>query len=318
MPDITPSIIQKVKDELNIQDDLPPTELYNQLHKYRNLQHPDRFTDSDRKKEAEEKFKKLNTLLQELSNFVEQETLRKKPSDLILLEKDFDLVKVKQEGINLEEEISGLRNDLQYKDYEIEDLKKQLVSLRSEKLDEKMKDLAKLYKPASKSLLSFGVTFLFTLVVGILTRVEQVGQIISRYSPFDQRIINYAIFAILVYIPLRYLKMIVEENKIQRVARKLKTPLFIRKFIEFIEDKDIKDNFTEMNVYEFLSDQLVPKNNISKFILCNIICLYSDASIDGLKDIFIFNLLNKELIEISDAERLDRKFRILKGWRYVG
>lgn len=47
MPDITPSIIQKVKDELNIQEELPPTELYDLLHRYRNSQHPDRFTDRD-------------------------------------------------------------------------------------------------------------------------------------------------------------------------------------------------------------------------------------------------------------------------------
>lgn len=181
-----------------------------------------------------------------------------------------------------------------------------------------MKELAKLYKPTSRNLLSFGVTFLLTLVLDILTRVEQVAQIISRYSPFDQRAINYGIFAILVYIPLRYLKMVIEENKIQGVARRIKTPLFIRKFIEYLENMDIKESFTEMNVYEFLSDQLVPKNKILKFMLSKIIYLYGDATIDGLKDIFIFNLLNKELIEISDAERLDRKFKILKGWRYGG
>ncbi len=46
MSDITASIIQKVKDELDIQEELAPAELYDLLHRYRNSQHPYRFTDT--------------------------------------------------------------------------------------------------------------------------------------------------------------------------------------------------------------------------------------------------------------------------------
>lgn len=49
MADITSSIIQKVKNELQIQDNLSSTELYDLLHKYRSTQHPDKFTDKERK-----------------------------------------------------------------------------------------------------------------------------------------------------------------------------------------------------------------------------------------------------------------------------
>ena len=41
MTELTTSIIQKVKDELQTNEELSATELYDLLHKYRSSQHPD-------------------------------------------------------------------------------------------------------------------------------------------------------------------------------------------------------------------------------------------------------------------------------------
>jgi hypothetical protein len=122
MTELTTSIIQKVKDELQITEDLASTELYDLLHKYRSSQHPDKYLDDNRKKEAEEKFKNLNTLLLELSNLIEQEKQLKKPSEIIPYQKDYEIVKNKQQIINYESIIENLELTKRFNENEIKKL----------------------------------------------------------------------------------------------------------------------------------------------------------------------------------------------------
>ena len=124
MTQLSISIIQKVRDELNVSSDLESTELYDLLHKYRNSQHPDKFTNEERKKEAEEKFKYLNTLLLELSNLIEQEKQQRKPSEIIPFQKDYEIVKTKQQNIIHEEEIEELKQTIRVNEFTIRELKK--------------------------------------------------------------------------------------------------------------------------------------------------------------------------------------------------
>lgn len=316
MTELATSIIQKVKGELQIADDLSATELYDLLHKYRSSQHPDQFIDVKRKKEAEEKFKQLNILLLELANFIEQEKQQKKPSEIIPFQKDYEIVKSKQQLINHEETIKGLLSTKEVNEREIKTLKKQILKLQGNKADEKTTDLIKHYKPSKRSLLSQGITFLLTLTIGVLTKVEKAADILTKYFPFDPAYLNYIIFGILVFIPLRFLKSYLEEGQIENTAKRIRIPLFINKFLNYLTEKDIKDTFTEMNVYEFLILELAPRNFITKLLQTNIFNLYSETTIDSLKDIFIYNLLNKQLISISSAEQLDRKFKIAKTYPY--
>ena len=316
MTELNKSIIQKVKDELEITDDLSSTELYDLLHRYRSSQHPDKFTDDKRKEEAEEKFKNLNTLLQELASYIETEKLQKKPSEIIPFQKDFDLVKSKQANVNLEETINRLELTIRVNEITIRDLKRELARLRSEKVDKKTKELIKLYKPTKKNLFALGITFFLTFIIGILTKIEEIATIISKYFPFNEKILNYIIFGILVLIPMKYMKMVYEESRIQKLSNKIKTPLFINKFYQYLKNNDITESFAEINVYDFLTNQLIPKNKIIKFINSKVFHLYSEITIDSLKDIFIYNLINKQLINISTAEKLDRTFRIVKGYNH--
>ncbi len=317
MTGVTTSIVQKVKDELQVSDDLIPTELYDLLHKYRSSQHPDKFMDEERKKEAEEKFKRLNSLLLELANFIEQEKQQKKPSEIIPYQKDYEIVKTKQQIINYEATISDLQFINRMNEGEIKTLKRQILKLQGDKADEKTTDLIKHYKPSKRSLLSQGVTFLLTLTIGVLTKVEEVANILTKYFPFDPAYLNSIIFAVLVFIPVRFAKMYVEEGQIENTAKRIRTPLFINKFLNYLKNKGAKDTFTEMNVYDFLSSELAPKTFLTRFLQVNIFVFYNETTIDSLKDIFIYNLLNKQLISISSAEQLDRKFKILKTVHYT-
>jgi len=310
------SIIQKVKDELQTTEDLSTTDFYDLLHKYRSSQHPDKFMDEARKKDAEEKFKRLNSLLLELANFIEQEKQQRKPSEIIPFQKDYEIVKSKQQLINYEEIISNLQFMEKMNKGEIQTLKKQILKLQGDKADEKTADLIKHYKPSKRSLLSQGITFLLTLTIGILTKVEDVASILTKYFPFNPAYLNYIIFGVLAFIPLRFLKKYFEEGQIENTAKRIRTPLFINKFLHYLTEKEVKDTFREMNVYEFLSLELAPNNFMTRLVKSNIYNLYNEATIDSLKDIFIYNLLNKQLISISSAEQLDRKFKIAKTTHY--
>lgn len=316
MTTITTSILQKVKDELDLKEDLPSTDLYDLLHKHRSNNHPDKFTNDDTKNEAEEKFKELNVLLKELSNFIEKEKLEKKPSELIIYEKNFEVIQLKQEIILLENKNKSLTSSNEIKQHEIERLTKTINKVRNDDLAEKTSDLIKLYKPNSKNLFSLGLGIVLTLIVGVSSKIEEVANIINKYSPFEPKTFKYIVFGILIFFILRYCKMIYEGSRIENSAKKIKTPILINKFVKYLEEKEIDDSFTEMNVYDFLSKELVPKNIITKILFSKIFHLYSETTVDSMKDIFIYNLINRKLINISHAEKLDRKFRIIKSSYY--
>lgn len=313
MADITSSIIQKVKNELQIQDDLTSTELYDLLHKYRSTQHPDKFTDKERKEAAEEKFKELNTLLYELSKHIELEKQQKNPSEIIPLKKDYEIVKAKQLIIDYEKNIKDLKLTIWGKGQKIKRLRRELQELQDKKLEEKTQELIKLYKPSKESLISQGIIFLITLIMAILTRIDEIATVIQKYSPFSPSYLNYLIFSILAFIPIRYAIQYIYEKQIDKNANRIKTSVFLNKFLNYLTQNGIKDYFTEMNVYEFLQSELNSKNKLSKFIRKHIYNIYSETTIDSLKDIFIYNLLNKQLISISTAEQFDRKFKIIKN-----
>lgn len=316
MTEISKSIIQKVKDELDVKEDLTSSELYDLLHKYRRTQHPDKYTDEKIKKVAEEKFKHLNTLLQELANHIELEKQQKKPSEIVPYVKDYEIVKTKQRNIWLEEEIERLELTISVNEIHLKELLKELKELLSEKVDEKTEQLIQHYKPTKRNLYSLGITFFLTFLTGVLTKIEEIAQFIFKYSPLNETILNYIIFAILLFVPIFYLKMVYEQKKIKKASELIKTPLLINEFLNFLQDKNIDKEFNEMNVYHFLYEKFIYKSKLLKFINSRIFHLYTETTIDGLKDIFIFNLLNKQLIKISQANNLDRNFQIIKEHRY--
>lgn len=310
MTEISLSIIQKVKDELNVNDDLTSTELYDLLHKHRSSQHPDKYFDDETKKDAEERFKNLNLLLLELSKLIEKEKQQKKPSEIVLFEKDYEIIKTKQIIINYEEEILILKRENSMHKRNIKSLNSQLLKLQGDKAEEKAKDLIQNYIPSKKSLISQGILFILTLIIAIISKIEDIADIMKKYFPFDQLYFNLLIFAILTIIPIRFILLSYEEKKIENMAKRIRTPLLINRFVQYLTHKEIKVSFTEMNVFDFLSVELAPNSFHRRIWYTKIFNLYSETTIDSLKVIFIYNLLNKQLITISGAEQLDRKFKM--------
>jgi hypothetical protein len=321
MSNIEKNIIQKVKEELQVseKENLSSTELYDLLHKYRSTQHPDKYADDALKKIAEEKFKHLNELLLELSKHIEQEKQQQLPSEIVLHQKDYEIVKIKQQTVDYEKEVQSLKMTISREEDIIKNLQEEISQLQKEKINTETQDLIKLYKPSKKSIFSLGITFFLTIIIGVLSKVDEIAELIGKYFPFNIEVLNIIILIILIIIPLYYLKKRLDEDIIEKTAKIIITPIFISKFMKDLETKSgmgdrETDSFKELDVCQYITQQLSYgfKYSYSKLFI------YNAISINALKDIFIYNLLNKKLISISTADKLDRKFTISKPYSRYG
>ena len=67
-------------------------------------------------------------------------------------------------------------------------------------------------------------------------------------------------------------------------------------------------SFTEVDVCEFIAGR---KHWFKRLVGYFGLQIFKPATINRLKDIFIHNLLNKKLIQISNAEMMQRRFGIV-------
>ena len=193
------SIIEKVKSILGVDETFSSMEFYDKLWNLRNNYHPDRFFEKDLKKKAEEKFIEIGSLLNQLSIFIDNEKLTKKPSDIIPYEREFEIIKSRQEIIRNEDKINNLTTENEYLQNMTKNLQGEVNELKSKEIEEKEKELISLYKPSRKNIISVGITFFMTAMASILLKIEDVAKIVAKYSPLKQDTLNAIIFTIFIF-----------------------------------------------------------------------------------------------------------------------
>lgn len=307
------NINQQIKGVLGISDDLPFNVLYDKLYDYRNSQHPDKFQNEEAKTIAEENFKKAGELLNKLKGILEKELTERKPSEVVAIRESIELINVKSDNVNYQEQIQNLKSEITSNEYRIKSLKKTIKSLRTQKAEKKSEELISLYKPSKQRLITLGAAFVFTMIMSFLTKVEEIALFISKYSPFNEKYIHLSIFLILLFIPFRVAWVYIKQRAISELSRKILTAPFIRDFKEYIENSD---SFTETQVHDYLNSKLVSKSSVIRFFTIKLFKLHTEVNIDSLKDIFIYTLLSKQLIEISRANRLERNFTVIKPYSW--
>ena len=159
--------------------------------------------------------------------------------------------------------------------------------------------------------------FVITLVGGILSKIENVAKFIFSYSPIPENIIKFIIFSILIFIPLRILYQYLKHNFIEKIAQLIVTPPILKLFINNLESIEKKVEFNELDVYNFISKINYPENKILRIFFETFFLSKSHTVLNSLKDLFIYNMLSKQLIEISRADKLDRNFKIIKGYYHL-
>lgn len=310
--------IEKAKEMLDLStNDVQTDELYDKLYEYRLSQHPDKYQDDDAKKVAEENFKEAGSILEALKKNIELQLVKSKPSEIVPFQKIYDNIQLKQNTVELQNEIQNLKTKLDSLGFENKDLKKELKSLRIEKLSEKQDELKQQYAPSKKGLFSNGIIFVLTFTTVIFTRIESIANFLSKYSPLPENVFNYILFGVLIFIPLRFLYMYLKQNCINAIAQLIITPPMIQLFLNHLKTENKVDNFAEINVYNFIMRIQYPKSKIIRSFLNILFGIQSHDVLNKLKDLFIYNLLSKQLIEISRADDLDRNFRIVKGYYHI-
>jgi hypothetical protein len=314
---IDKSIIQKVKEILQIEEELSSIQLLKLLKDYRKKMHPDKFMEDDARKEATEKFKDLGKTIDELKRFIENEKLHRSAKDLALFEPLYDNVSLQsqlEEATEKIERLEGQLSDLKEQNAELNEL---LSKKQNDELENKNLELKQLYKPSNQSLASLGVLFLLSSTFTIMTKFEEVSLVLKKYSPLPESLLNKIIFGVFIFMLLLVVKQYIENKFLSQKVSKVCSPAYSKEFWSYLsyikdwEDDKTKD-FSEEDVFSYIyGKKTIIKNFLGKIGFK----LFQVETIDRLKNFFISSLLNKQLIKISLAKDLDRTFTIKEGRR---
>jgi hypothetical protein len=303
------NIVDRVKDILKI-DNSSPLELLQLLRKHRNNLHPDKFTDETAKNEAKEKFVTYSHLVDELDSYIQREKLSKSPMELALYEPLYDNSSLQSQLENIIHENEKLKEESEVYKNRIKNVENELIQKAVNNLDKEKNDLIKLYKPKKTRVFSVSLFLIFTGIVPLLTKIESISEIIVRYAPFTIIQINRFTFFIFIFIIVLLLINWFQYYLLKIKLSEIQSPMFISKFLNSLGDNKY---FTEKDAYAFIYGK---SGFVKKWLHFIGIKYYIAETIIQLKDVFIHNLLNKQLIEISHAENLDRQFKIREKHKY--
>lgn len=316
--EIVIDIIDRVKKYLQIEDNLSSVELLHLLKEHRKRIHPDKFSEEHAKKEAENKFKSLGELIDELDNFIQNDMLQRPAKEVALYEPIYDNFLLQKNLDRALKKSEELNSTIKYLKEENEDLQKVINEKRSNELEHEEREIKNLYKPSSRSLFSLGITFLLALVLAIMTRIDNISELLKKYSPLDNQIINNTIFILFILLLIIIIKQYVENlllrRKIQTVCSTSSFKLFYKQLVEKKQwnDKNPKE-FNELDVFDFIYGSKDWYKTVLSKLGFN---LYHVGTYEKVKDYFINTLLNKKLIKVYYAKELDRTFTIKDGKSY--
>lgn len=316
MNELTQSITEKVKKYLNIQEDIDLFALYDIVYECLKKSHPDQFEENF-KKEAEERFKTLNNLLSELKREIDYLKLTKRPSEIVIYERNFDLVKTKNEVLLLREETNNLNDKLKNKEYEIGKLNAELEKVNSARYKESLEELTQLYKPTKSGILALSISSIIILFISITTQFDTFYKKLSAFSPIEPSIINWILFVILIVTFLIQVLRIFKKNKLKKICDILIASSTIKNFFDCKVKTDeskyyVSKYFTEIDVEDFIKNNFCsPKHlkglvyHFERFFLID-----DHKSINYLKNVFIDNLFCKKFISYGNSKDLERNFVI--------
>jgi hypothetical protein len=172
--------------------------------------HPDRFSDEEAKKTANAKFTEAQELLSELFQYIQDEAAHRTPAELVLFKPLYDSVFLQHALDASRTEISELKTSLEWSEREVEELKTSLKKRDDDHFDDERKRIQKMYLPSTTSWASLGIIFVLSFLLTAMSKVKNVSDFISQYSPFSQNLMNTTLFIVLIIMIVLTLKRYVE------------------------------------------------------------------------------------------------------------
>lgn len=305
---IDKSIIQKVKDYLNNKTD-NVWELYLHLRNRRNGLHPDRYTDEDAKKRAEDDFKKANSLLSELEAFIQQQNAANVP---ILREENNEMteffhlktVDAKDEEIkDLRIRIQLLEHDLKTEKRLNEDLLLKIEDLSKGKVDDIHDEIISIYTPR-KALKNIG---LIAILTSLLVTFPVVSDFMEKIGA-DSKVIMLALQVVSVVTLFNWARSWLVNKIVENVEYQILNSSNLNEILNVRETEtgySKKYLFYEADITSHIRKQFKP---LHRLVLFGGI----DKTFKILTDDVILQLDRKKLIKNSGAEGLMKYFEVNK------
>lgn len=319
---LSSEIIQTVREFLDIDYEITPSDLYEKLYQYRSKTHPDLFIDKDEKSDAENRFKDCYKYLDELSDYINKDRMIN-PKELTVYDKEFEMLQRRQEMIKNEKELERYKNEILFLQSsssnlsnKVKSLESEMKTLRTSKISEKSDELISTYRPTSKNFKVLGITIILSTLIAVLTQIEQITGKIFKYSPLDKSILNIIVFTVFVFVIVFYLKKFIEHKRVEGFIKVIQSQRSINGFYEYLMETAKEKEFSDYDVYQYIELRLEPQKFIAKHILSNMSKVNKEETYEVLKEIFIYNLLIKSLVVHVGAENLNQKFKMKKSNSY--
>ena len=152
---------------------------------------------------------------------------------------------------------------------------------------------------------------MLTGVIPIITKIELISDMITKYAPFSKEYINVTMFIIFVIVLIGAIINWIQYLLIRDKLYEIKSPSFINSFFKILPDKT---SFTEHDVYSYISGTHKKFKRILSLLGVKVV---KAETLCHLKDVFIFNMIQMQLADISYAEELNRRFKIKSKPKYL-
>ncbi len=318
---------EQILKELDIRDYIDDYSLLNILDKKRKRWHPDKTTDPESSQEFNENFTKYGAYYDFIKSQIKlnaENSLPLAPVDASTL--TLELITLKDENEDLQNGLQLLRAEKENLEREIEttkESKKKDASLNKEKT---IADLIDRFKPKKKDLFHLGLSLSILATYNVLLKIEDTANIFTKYVTFfSSNTVNGLIVLILLIFLVVILIKIKSKSKIAAWTKLVLTTKFQRKLTDYLNTPhnfNYKYKFnhsenilSESDVHQCIHDEFAvkyglikPINSIKKMII-KFTGINEDVVFDDLKNIVIYDLLSKDLIEFYKNDDFQRLFR---------
>jgi len=309
-------IIAKIRELMNSPSSSLP-ELYEQLRRYRNLLHPDRFLDDEAKKSAADRFKEVQGLMAELIKRMERDQLERPAAEVAIYQGVNERIQLQTALDVARDEADSLRQESEQQKREIERLQQVIRQFEDQRFKEEADELKASYKPSRMRWASLGLLAGLAGFMTLASRIDEVASVFKRVAPFPEAALNAVVFAAFAAVLATTLGRLWNGRLIEHELNRLRSSKSATEFMEFLSHRyQWSDNrpkvFREKDAVEFVESALRQRYRLWRAPVPRLpYRVFSDSFIiEQLKNCFINSLLSRHLVAISTAAELDRTFII--------
>ena len=300
----------RAKQFLQIDGNPSLIELSKLLRQYRNATHPDRFQDVELKQKADARFKDAQTLLDETEKEIESEFFDRKPSELAVYKPVYDDFQIESRLDRTKKELESVRLELRNERESKHRLIKKVQQRKDESLDEEIYRFHADFRLSNRRYASMGMALALTGLLTAMTQMDQASGILEGFSPVMQGAIITFLVACLVLIFTTIVRQIWETDYIKQKSDEVLSPKCADEFMDYLSQERALSapiEFSEVEAFDFIA---VKKHRINKWVANLGFRTFSAQTAGRLNKIFLHNLLNKKLAEISRVDRMQCFFKI--------